>query len=349
MSFADQPTLERARYLYQLRRYAAAIKTTLEYLARYPECSEAYCLLALCYGKEKRENESIEAAQAAVRYNPDLSYPYYVLSVVLNWFDRNHSSLRALAEALRLNPLNPDYYELLASIHHQDGVYQTARECAKKGLCIDPEHAGCLYWQGVSLFAEKQLNKAEAVFRDALRIDPEHAGCQGHLGYIENSRGNFEIALPLLSHALREYPDWKFLQEAWKQALQGSRPVYGIVARWTKAIDNVTYWPFFALLYLCVSGLIFWFFLQSREFNYRLVIGSLVLGAIASILATIVIGMVLHAYLYLVSVVLHYRMRELRYEISFKKWLFQDAKRFLPVYFILSILLIGLIKKLLER
>jgi tetratricopeptide (TPR) repeat protein len=340
------PTLERAWHLYRLHRHGAAIEATMEYLAKYPESAEAQCILALCHGKEKRRAASIEAGKAAVGFMPDWSYPHYVLSLTSFWFDDYNLSLRALSEALRINPEDPDYHDLLASIHYEKGMFRTARECAENGLTYDPEHVGCLYRLGACLFEEKRLKEAEDVFRESLRIDPEHAGSQGFLGHIENSRGNFQRALPLLNNALREHPDWQFVQTAWKESLRGNYPIYGAIARCRLSMDRLSSWPYYLLLYLSVTSLILYLLMKAHPLSVLTIIAAMGFGIFAMIVPVVLFAMMLDSILHLMGLYLFFKSNELRQTMSFRRWLLHDWQKLL---FVSVIILIPLINWLIRR
>lgn len=316
----------------------------MEFLAKYPESAEAHCILALCHGKEKRRAPSLQAAKAAVGFKPDWSYPHYVLSLTSLWFDDHQLSPRALSEALRINPEDPDYHDLLASIHYQKGMYRTARRCAENGLAYDPEHVGCLHRRGACLFEEMRLTEAEEVLREVLHIDPEHASSQGFLGHIETNRGNFHLALPLLNNALREYPNWPLAQAAWKESLRGSSLVYGIVARWAKLIDNLQIRLFFTTLSLAWWCILLWCF-KSELWNFSLVMYLLVCGAFCAVLTIVCIRIVFHLYLDVVSVVLLFRIQGLRQSFNFWNWLSQHWPWIILFSIMIALLFAGVSRK----
>lgn len=340
MSVSERNTLERAWHLYRLRRYAASIESSMEFLAKYPESAEAHCILALCHGKQKSRAESLQAAKSAVGFKPDWSYPHYVLSLISFWFDDYDLSLMALSEALRISPDDPDYHELLGSIHYEKGMYRTARECAENGLTYDPEHVGCIYRRGACLFEEKRMKEAEVVFREALRIDPDHAGCQGFLGHIENSHGNFKQAMPLLNNALKEYPEWSFIQTAWKESLRGNYPVYGAIARCRLGMDRLSSWPLYLLLYLILTSLIINLLLIRHPLNWLTIVAALGFAIFAMMIVVILIALLLDSTLHLMGLYLFFKSNELRQTMSFRRWLLQDWKKLL---FVLAIILIPLI------
>jgi tetratricopeptide (TPR) repeat protein len=334
----SMPTLERAEYLYRLHRYPAAIEAVMEFLAAYPQSAAAHCILALCHAKEKRKKQAYDAAQSAIGYMPDWSHPHYIMALITYWFGDHTRALKALSEALRLEPNDADYHELLASIHYEKGSYRTSQACAEDGLAHDPEHVGCLYRLGASHYEQKSMKNAEEVFRNALRLDPEHAGCQGFLGFLENSRGNFHAALPLLQNALKENPDWLIVQDAWKESLRGSRAYYGVPARWLRVIDTPTGWLYLFLLFLIITTFVTYFVTKPGGMSGTALVGGMALAAGGTVVTVVVVGFLIHAYLFLVRLILLWRIRELKHSFQWSAfWLKYQA------FFWLTLLILSLV------
>ncbi|MFO0814400.1 MAG: tetratricopeptide repeat protein [Gemmatales bacterium] len=307
------PTLQRAWQLYRFRRYPAALEAAMEFLAVYPKSAEAHCLLALIHGKQKQEEKAIEAAKAAIGYSPDWDYPYYVHALVQYWFDGYYLALQSLSEALRLQPTNPDYYELLSSIHYVMGHYQTSLETARQGLEQDAEHVGCLYRAGESLYWLNKKGEARRYFHDVLRLDPEHASAQGFEGYFLAGEGKYRQALPGLRLALREHPEWTFMQTAWKESLRGTYPLYGyvlLVKHWIYEKYTVRS---FLLIMVLMACIIWWYSPQQKlsDWPAKLFV-SLFAGLFTTAVLLFLLFLVLAIYLQIMSHIIFWRNRELR-------------------------------------
>jgi len=333
------PTLQRAWQLYRFRRYPLALEETVKFLGQYPESAEAHCLLALIHGKEKREHKAISAAQAAVKYMPDWSYPHYVQALVAYWFNKYPIALRALSEAMRIQPANADYYELLSAIHSDQGHLKTSLSVAEKGLELDAEHVGCLYRRGVALFALNKKQEAEVVFNNILKIDAEHASTQCYLGQFAVMKGNYAEAMPLLRHALRESPDWSMAQEAWKEALRGQYRIYGWLVRFQKHYLGKRLWLTFLILYLIIGPMVF------LQYDAKLEVGlpvAIFLGAIFSVVALLGLFLGVIFCLTLLSSILLYWNSDLRKSYDWPSWRYvrEELKSDFPYILIPAIVVI---------
>jgi tetratricopeptide (TPR) repeat protein len=315
---------ERAWQLYRFRRYALALEETVKFLGQYPESAEAFCLAALIHGKEKRQKQAIEAAEAAIRYMPDWSYPHYVHALVAYWFNKYDVSLRSLSEALRIQPTDPDFYELVSAIYAEKGLLHTSLEMAEKGLEHHPEHVGCLFRRGTCLFDLNHKAEAEVAFRTILTIENEHAPSQGFVGYFEVQKSNYTSALPLLRNALRDNPEWKLAQTAWKESLRGQYPAYGFIASIRHWIFEKHIWRVFASCFV-LFGLIV-FLLRRPGVLGLLEVAPLVviLGSVLSCGLLLIIFGFTEIYLGLISRILLLTDRELRQSFNWRQKLRVD-------------------------
>jgi len=304
-----ETTLQRAWQLYRFRRYSLALEETVKFLGQYPESAEAFCLAALIHGKEKRQKQALEAAEAAIRYKPDWSYPYYVHALVAYWFNKYHLALKSLSEALRLQPTDPDFFELVSAIHAEKGHHHTSLEMAERGLQYNAEHVGCLLRAGTALFNLKKMKQAEEMFREILTQEPENALAQGYVGHFLVQQGHFEEAMPLVRHALLDHPDWSLAQEAWKETLRTQNPLYGGLARFKHYYLGKKLW-LTSLALLAVSFCISFFFFDISV-ESRLTI-SLFFAPMLALLGLTLLIFAVGAGMKLTSSVLLFSNRDLR-------------------------------------
>lgn len=310
------PTLQRAWQLYRFRRYPLALEETVKFLGQYPESAEAFCLAALIHGKEKRQKQALEAAEAAIRYMPDWSYPHYVHALVSYWFNKYDVALKSLSEALRIQPTDPDFYELVSAIHAENGHLHTSLEMADKGLEHHPEHVGCLFRRGACLFDLNRRAEADVVFRTILTIENEHAPSQGFVGYFEVQQSNYADALPLLRNALRDNPEWKLAQSAWKESLRGQYAMYGRVARLKQWIFEWHLWRSFFLILLATSFVLSAILYRQLNSLFDLIFSVGPMALLATLGVLVLLFVMLHGYLAIMSTMVMLFDRELRHSSS---------------------------------
>lgn len=335
------PTLQGAWQLYRLRRYQQAMDETMKFLGHYPESAEGFCLLALVLGKERKEYKAITAAQTAVKYSPEWSYPQYVLALVALWYDQNDLALGAITEALRLRSEEPDFYELLSSILYSKEEYDASLVQADKGLEYDAQHVGCLYRRALVLYTLNKKRDAEAVFRSVLTIDAEHSNSQGFLGHLEVERGRYAAALPKLRRALRESPDWAMVQNDWKEALRGQYLYYGIAARLKQwAYEKYKLRSIVVLNF--IIALLFLIFHSPEMHGLDNIIGCIVIGFPITCVILLVCMPIVSFYLAIVSRLLLFRDRELRRTFSWRQSFRENWTMYCLVGYVVFLILIFL-------
>lgn len=312
-----EPSLQRAWQLYRFRRYAMALDETVKFLGQYPESAEAFCLAALIHGKEKRQKQALEAAEAAIRYSPDWCYPYYVHALVAYWFNKYHLALKSLSEALRLQPTDPDFFELVSAVHAEQGHHHTSLEMAERGLQYHAEHVGCLSRAGTALFNLKKMKQAEEIFREILTQEPENALAQGYVGHFLTQQGEFKEALPLLRHALHDHPDWSLAQEAWKETLRAQYRLYGWLAWFKQRYLWKRLWLTYLVLMVITSSLVFASY--PVAWDGRLAI-AMVLGPALAVVVMLGIIVAVAAGLHFTSSFLLFWNRDLRRSYDWPTW-----------------------------
>ncbi|HQR09625.1 MAG TPA: hypothetical protein PLN21_22575 [Gemmatales bacterium] len=336
-----ETNLQRAWQLYRFRRYAMALEETVKFLGQYPENAEAFCLAALIHGKEKRQRQAIEAAEAAIRYMPDWSYPHYVYALVAYWFNKYDLALKSLAEALRIQPTDPDFYELLSAIHAVKGHLNTSLKMAETGLAYDAEHIGCLFRLGAALFDLNRKNEAESVFRKILTIEPEHASAQGYVGHFLVLEGKQNEALPLLRSALKDNPEWSLAQVAWKEAIRGRYRWYGMVANLKNLLFNQKRMEGRVIILVSIGSVVFCFFIlllsgKTDQLLYCLAMSILMGLPLAGFLMAI-LSIAFSLYLAIVSNLLLFHNDDLRRSFTWNP-IPKELRQIITNHFVLILL-----------
>jgi tetratricopeptide (TPR) repeat protein len=202
--------LERARGLFQQRRYDLARRELGRELADEPDSANAHALLGLCFNRLKRPDEALASCREAVRLAPGSPYPHYALAYVLD--DRNEleEAGAAITEAIRLEPGDAHYHGLLSYIRLRQSRYPEALAAADEGLRLDARSLYCLNRRAMTLANMGRLEEAETVLRTALSLGPENAITLSNLGWVLLQRKQGAAALEYLHEAMRLDPhmDW---------------------------------------------------------------------------------------------------------------------------------------------
>ncbi|AXE79366.1 tetratricopeptide repeat protein [Streptomyces atratus] len=159
----------------QLKEYEQAVEATGAALAIDPEYVNALIIRTYALRRLRRTDESLAAAQEAVRLAPHYWQSYMALAEALNaWQPRWPEVLAAAQEAVRLGPEETGAYGSLWKAALLNGRSDLVDLAVRETLRIDPNDAWALSQQ-----AEKQLaapgmkpkQRAE-VYASALAADP---------------------------------------------------------------------------------------------------------------------------------------------------------------------------------
>lgn len=236
---------DRALLLFQQSRYDLAEQELQQVMAEEPANPYAHALLALCHCERKDHAAAIREAEEAIHLGPDVSFGHYALAYTLYCRDRLREAEVAISQALELDPSDPYYYSLLASIHFDQWRWQDALEAAEQGLAIDAEHAGCTNLRAMALIKLGRRAEAGAVLGDALRRDPEDAATHANQGWTLLEQRQPEKALEHFREALRLDPNSEWAREGIIEALKARHFLYRQMLRyflWMSRLTGLARW-----------------------------------------------------------------------------------------------------------
>ncbi len=110
---------ERARLLYDQRRYELAIQQLQQALSINPDDSSSHSLLALCLAQQQQYLGAIDEIDQAIRLSPNYAGYHYIKSGILRDQGKLKNAREAISVALRLAPEDADNYSRLAAIQYQ--------------------------------------------------------------------------------------------------------------------------------------------------------------------------------------------------------------------------------------
>lgn len=79
---------------------------------------------------------------------------------------------RVTAECTELSPDNADALLLACDIHYQLGNYQASRDCAERGLKLEPQNPYLVAYRGRAMYALGEKDEAKKIFEDVLKKSP---------------------------------------------------------------------------------------------------------------------------------------------------------------------------------
>ncbi|MHB1133093.1 MAG: tetratricopeptide repeat protein [Chloroflexota bacterium] len=224
--------MDRARILYDQRRFELAAAEIRRALVADPNNHLAHGLLALCLSQTDQHAEAVAAAGEAVRLAPDEPFAHYALGHALLGAERLSDAEAAASEAVRLDPEDADNFALLAAIRAERGRWRQVLQAAEEGLALDPEHPSCTNFRAMAQVRLRQHRAAGKTIETALARDPENAFTHANQGWALLHQANHDQALVHFREALRLRPDSDWAREGLITALKAKHRLYGLLLRY---------------------------------------------------------------------------------------------------------------------
>jgi tetratricopeptide (TPR) repeat protein len=188
--------LAQGRIIVEVGRHSQARARLQRAVARNPESSEAWCLLALCHSALSRPGDMLAAAEQAVATEPDNEWGHRLRSYALTRLARHDDAVATAREAVRLAPHSWKTHAQLARALEAAGL----AEClgaARRAVELGPDEPEAHYGLGrVAMGVLFVGDLAERSFRRALELDPDHARARESLAALERGEVAPVVAPP---------------------------------------------------------------------------------------------------------------------------------------------------------
>ncbi len=214
-----------------LGEYTAARKLAEEALSHYPQEAVLHIELARALCGQSLYQAALDEARQAVALSPNAD-TYALESAILYEMNRYDDSVACARRALDLEPNNPDWHALLAkNLYYQDKEAESLTT-VNTGLSQDPNHVELL---GMLVRLEHQRDKKLDLLRSVLRLDPQH---KGHRRLYDEGTQLFRRTLMLAAALTLLHVAVKFLTpKDWLWAYQS----YGAIVIWMAGVALATY------------------------------------------------------------------------------------------------------------
>ncbi|MFB7220940.1 tetratricopeptide repeat protein [Streptomyces sp. NPDC056227] len=176
MSATGQDLTEQASALLSLDRVDEAKALLARRLAQDPEDVQAWAKLARCHLRVKEYDKVIEATGAALAIDPEYVDALIVRTYGMRRTTRPDESLAAAQEAVRLAPhMWQSYVALSEALGAWQPRWPEVLQAAQEAVRLGPEETGAYYalWKAALLNGRSDL--VELGVRETLRIDPTDA------------------------------------------------------------------------------------------------------------------------------------------------------------------------------
>lgn len=209
--------------LYHQKRYAQAADEFRKELAQVPNSSLAMAMLSLSLHLDRKRDEAIEVANAAIAADPNRALAHYALAcaiigpsrawkkINLVWRTVYRSRLKkaipCTMEAIRLNSHNADHLSMMAGIKYDMHRPREALEWTEKALAVDPNHIQSLNLRARSLARLGRSIEARQASQAALALNPESATTHAHGGWMHLQSGDPKKAVEHFQESVRLDPN----------------------------------------------------------------------------------------------------------------------------------------------
>jgi tetratricopeptide (TPR) repeat protein len=216
--------------LYNQKRYAMAADEFRKELAQNPNSALSMAMLALSLVYDRKPNEALTSAQAAIAADPERAFVHYALaSVVIGpglrthqlryfrnyrllwrqfWYRRRLRKATPHAlEAIRLDPHNPDFLALMAAVELDLQNPWKSQEWSEKALAARPDHVRSINLRARALAKRARASEARETFQRALALDPDGAATRYQGGWTHLQVGDADQAVEHFTEAVRLDPN----------------------------------------------------------------------------------------------------------------------------------------------
>jgi|SRR5687767_10808484 len=135
--------------------------------------------------RARRYKEAVAELRAAIRLNPVLDEPHYLLALALTELEQLQEAVRefqqVIALAMKDDPKLLSYYNI-GNIYADLGDYQNAIDSYQQGIKLDPTLSKPHNNLGLAYAALGRLAEAEAEFAEAVRLKADYAEAHFNLG-----------------------------------------------------------------------------------------------------------------------------------------------------------------------
>lgn len=161
-----------------LRQACTAQTAPAVYLSNFAEICRQKGLLA----------EAEQAAQQAVKLNPDLADAWNNLGIILQESGKLDASLECLQRVVNLKPGEATAHNNLANTYRRLSRLERAEEHYKKALELKPNYAEAHSNMAFLLNSQGQFDQAAAAARQAIEINPQLIDAYLNLADVETTR-----------------------------------------------------------------------------------------------------------------------------------------------------------------
>lgn len=222
----DSPHYTRGTQLFELKRFAEAIKSFKKQLSIEPDDFFSKYYLALCYLNIDDFNKAEELVKSILATNPDFSNAHYLNSILSYNNDKLDEAIKHIDIAISIDPYDADFFGHKALIFLAKKQYKTALKNADEGLKIDAKNLHCLNTRTQALTKLKRKEEAFETLQNTLSDNPEDNFTHANAGWTNLEIGNHKEAKNHFKEALSRDPNDEYARQGMVQAIKSKNIFY---------------------------------------------------------------------------------------------------------------------------
>lgn len=191
---------------YMEGRVPQAVNEIDSVLSREPKNTPALLLKTRIFLGERKGDEALSAARAAVAADPRSAMAHYMLGVASQNLDDLAGALAAFTDAEKLNPRLPNVHSHLAELNLVKGAGTAAVQFAEDAVRGAPKDATNRLVLARTLISTAQLGRAEGILKELVAQYPNAAPIQAQLGVLYLAKNEPAAARRALDRALEIEP-----------------------------------------------------------------------------------------------------------------------------------------------
>lgn len=232
--------IEKARILYQQKRYKESAKIFADLVGKEPTNVYLLGMYSDVLRAINNNKEAEEMINRAIGLSPEADSLHYTKALVMLSLDRYDEAENCIDRAIQINPQDADYFAAWASVKLERKQFEKALQLADKSLELDP---GNILGLNTRSSAQLKLNKKEEsrnTIEGALREDPNNAFTHANYGWNLLEKGEHKQSLKHFSEALKIDPGFANAQVGMIQALKARYILYKWFLKYALWMGNLT-------------------------------------------------------------------------------------------------------------
>ena len=195
---------------YYLKKYEEAVEYFKSASEIDPENVYALHTMGMSYAHLKKYETAVEYFKKALKVKPGYEI-YNDLGIVYNYLEddpeRYDKALKCFNESLKIKDNIRAWRNMGATYIHLE-KYDSAIDCFKNALGIEPENAAIMSGIGGIYFRLKDYNNAIKYFKKTIDIEPNNAEAHHSLGLVYTNLKNYNEAIACFKRASDINPEY---------------------------------------------------------------------------------------------------------------------------------------------